>query len=102
MSSAVPRGRHQTTDPNANTTTTNFNADGLVSAVVDPRNTVGSPIQTQFAYDTKDRLTIRTDALSHADTVTSYDGNDNVLTATDRKGQNVTYKFRNTKRALTA
>src|SRR5258708_5754929 len=82
-------GKHQTTDPNANTTTINFNRDGLVSAVVDPRNTVGSPIQTQFTYDTKDRLTVRTDALSHADTITSYDGNDNVLTATDRKGQNV-------------
>ena len=95
-------GRHQTTDPNANTTTINFNGDGLVSAVVDPRNTVGSPIQTQFTYDTKDRLTVRTDALSHTDTITSYDGNDNVLTATDRKGQNVTYTYDALNRISTA
>jgi RHS repeat-associated protein len=95
-------GRHQTTDPNANTTTINFNNDGLVSAVVDPRNTIGSPIQTQFTYDTKDRLTVRTDALSHADTITSYDGNDNVLTATDRNGRNVTYTYDALNRISTA
>src|SRR5258708_15647885 len=95
-------GKHQTTDPNADTTTITFNRDGLVSAVVDPRNTVGSPIQTQFTYDTKDRLTVRTDPLSHTDTITSYDGNDNILTATDRKGQNVTYTYDALNRISTA
>jgi RHS repeat-associated protein len=86
-------GIHLGTDANGNTVTTNYNLDGLVSSVLDPRSTVGNPIQTQYAYDTKDRRTTRTDPLSHADTITSYDGNDNVLTAADRKGQAVTYTY---------
>jgi hypothetical protein len=45
------------------------------------------------SYDTKDRLTVRTDPLSHTDTINTYDGNDNVLTATYRKGQGITYTY---------
>jgi RHS repeat-associated protein len=78
------------TDANNNAVTTNFNADGLVSSVVDPRNT---SFTTQFAYDTKDRLITRTDPLTHNDTINTYDGFNNPLTTTDRKSQNGTYTY---------
>jgi YD repeat-containing protein len=86
-------GVHLATDPNGNAVTANYDAGGLVSSIVDPRSTGGSLILTQYAYDTQDRLTTRTDPLSHDDTVNTYDGDGNVLTATDRNGQGVTYTW---------
>lgn len=86
-------GVNLSTDPNGDVTTKNYNTDGRVSSLVDPRSTVGAPIQTQYAYDSMDRLITRTDPLLHSATINSYDGNGNVLTATDRKGQNVTYAY---------
>jgi RHS repeat-associated protein len=83
-------GVHLATDANANVVTTNYDAGGLVSSIVDPRSTGGSPILTQYAYDTQDRLTTRTDPLSRDDTINTYDHNGNVLTATDRNGQDIT------------
>jgi RHS repeat-associated protein len=95
-------GVHLASDPDANVTTINYNLDGLTSSVVDPRSTIGTPIQTQYTYDTKDRLTVRTDPLSHADAINTYDGNDNVLTATDRKSQGITYTWDALNRIATA
>jgi RHS repeat-associated protein len=83
-------GVHIATDANANAVTTNYNADGLVSSVVDPRS---STFTTQYAYDTKDRLITRTDPLNHNDTINTFDGFNNPRTTTDRKSQNVTYGY---------
>jgi RHS repeat-associated protein len=81
-------GAHQITQPKGETTTINYLPTGLIGSVVDAR--AGT---TSYQYDTKARVTVRTDPLGHTDRVTSYDGNDNVLTRIDRKGQTATYAY---------
>jgi RHS repeat-associated protein len=83
-------GVHIATDANGNAVTTNYNADGLVSSAIDPRN---SNYKTQYAYDVNDRLTTRTDPLNHNDTINTFDGYNNPLTTRDRKSQNATYTY---------
>jgi RHS repeat-associated protein len=90
-------GVHQVIDPTGSTTTTTYNAIGLVSSVAGPRGGT-----TSYAYDTRDRLSTRTDPLSQVDNFTSYDGNGNLLTATDRKGQQATYTYDAFSRPATA
>src|SRR6185369_16134755 len=81
-------GVHIATDANSNAVTTNYNADGLASNVVDPRSST-----TQYFYDVNDRLTTRTDPLGHNDTINTFDGYNNPLATTDRKSQNATYTY---------
>lgn len=83
-------GVHIATDANGNAVTTNYNTDGLVSNVVDPRS---STFKTQYAYDVNGRLTTRTDPLGHNDTINTFDGYNNPRTKTDRNSQNATYTY---------
>jgi RHS repeat-associated protein len=95
-------GVHLAIDANGNTITINYNTDGLITSIVDPRSTFGTPIQTQYTYDSKDRLTGRTDPLSHTDVINTYDGNDSVLSGTDRNGHNTSYTYDALNRLVTA
>jgi RHS repeat-associated protein len=83
-------GVNQAIDANGNTVTTNYDVGGLVSSVVDPRSAM---FKTDYTYDTSNRLSVREDPLDRDDTINSYDGFDNPLTTTDRKGQNATYTY---------
>jgi RHS repeat-associated protein len=90
-------GVHQFTDPDGATTTITYNAVGKVATITDPRGGT-----TGFRYDTSNRLSVRTDPLTHTDQYTSYDNDGNLLTATDRKGQVVTYTYDALNRLATA
>ncbi len=90
-------GVHQVTDPLGAQTTTNYYVTGLQSNFADPRGGT-----TAYTYDTKERLTVRQDPLLANDNFTSYDLNDNLLTATDRKGQAVSYTYDPLNRISTA
>jgi YD repeat-containing protein len=57
---------------------------------------------TSYTYDTKSRVTVRTDPLTKTDQFTSYDKNDNLLTAKDRKSQNITSTYDPLNRIATA
>jgi RHS repeat-associated protein len=81
-------GVHQATQPRGEVTTVNYLPTGLIGSVVDARGGT-----TAYAYDAKSRVILRTDPVGKADQVTAYDGNDNVLTRVDRKGQTATYTY---------
>jgi RHS repeat-associated protein len=90
-------GARQITQPKGEMTTITYLPGGLVGSVVDARTGA-----TSYAYDAKRRLTTRTDPLGKTDQITSYDGNDNVLTRIDRKGQTATYTYDALNRISTA
>ena len=90
-------GVHQVTQPKGEVTVTNYLPAGLIGSVVDARSGA-----TSYAYDAKRRLATRTDPLGGTDQITAYDGNDNVLTRIDRKGQAATYIYDPVGRMTTA
>ena len=71
----------------AGTTTFAYDPNGNLLSVTDAASR-----QTTYAYNSMDRLTTRTDPLTHAETY-QYDANGNLTQVTDRKSQVTTFTY---------
>ena len=64
-----------------------YDAAGNLATVIDANGSV-----TDFVYDERERITVRTDPLLNAEAF-SYDGQGNLRFATDRKGQVIEFQY---------